>query len=229
MVTTKPKTPAPVISRFGRYLLYLSDGGQTDDGWISSGELARRLSFTACTVRQDFRYLNLEGCNWRGYRVDQLCAALGEALGVDVAKNVAIVGAGEVGASLALRQDLPLQGFRVRAIFDADPDRVGVQLGALRVRHVAEIRTLVREERIQVGVVAVPARAARAAAFELMAAGVHALLNLTTVHINAPADTVVGDVCVLQGFLELSGALHSTQKSVMSTVSVPSVFAAENG
>ena len=53
------------------------------------------------------------------------------------------------------------------AIFDVDRERVGTEIGTLKVRHKADLNTVVEEQDILVAVLAVPSAAAQELADEL--------------------------------------------------------------
>ncbi|HKP73022.1 MAG TPA: hypothetical protein VJT82_08795, partial [Pyrinomonadaceae bacterium] len=75
----------------------------------------------------------------------------------------------------------------VVALFDNDKERIGRTVGDARVkihdvRHVARV---VRDARIDVAVIAVPARAAQRVLNQLMSAGVKAVLNFAPARLHA--------------------------------------------
>ena len=82
-------------------------------------------------------------------------------------------------------------GFRVVAIFDNDPAKVGEQVGQHVVRHNDELRTVVEEQDIVVGVLAVPTAAAQGLADDLVAAGVKIIFNYSDALLNVPPETTV--------------------------------------
>ena len=83
------------------------------------------------------------------------------------------------------------------AIFDVDPEKVGGRVGSQVVRHTDELRQVVEDEDIVVGVLAVPTAAAQGLANELVEAGVKIIFNYSesllvvppevTVHTSSPA------------------------------------------
>jgi len=83
------------------------------------------------------------------------------------------------------------------AIFDVDATKVGTRVGSQVVRHTSELRQVVADEDIVVGVLAVPTHAAQELADELVEAGVKIIFNYSesllivppevTVHTSSPA------------------------------------------
>jgi len=76
--------------------------------------------------------------------------------------NIALFGAGHLGTAIATSDTFADHGFRVVALFDTDPGKVGTQVGNLTVRHYDELREVVEDEEIVVGVLAVPSSVAQA-------------------------------------------------------------------
>ena len=70
-------------------------------------------------------------------------------------------GAGHLGRAIASSDIFADHGFRVVAIFDKDPAKIGEQVGPHAVRDTGELAQIVEEEDIVVGVLAVPTAAAQ--------------------------------------------------------------------
>jgi len=110
---------------------------------------------------------------------------------------------GNLGRALALHQDFQKHGFRICALFDADPKVVGKKVGRLTVQAMSELAGVVRREDIQIGIMAVPAAAAKVVALELISAGVRGLLNLACEHLNVPDDVVIVNARMVESIQEL--------------------------
>ena len=77
------------------------------------------------------------------------------------------------------------------AIFDADPRKVGMKVGPQSVRHVDELKSIVDDEDIVVGVLAVPTAAAQGLADELVDAGVKIIFNYSEALLQVPPEVTV--------------------------------------
>jgi len=71
-----------------------------------------------------------------GYNVDALLGQIRKILRTAGQHNIALFGAGHLGRAIADSDIFADHGFRVVAIFDADPDKVGRDVGSLKVRDV---------------------------------------------------------------------------------------------
>ena len=76
-------------------------------------------------------------------------------------------------------------------MFDVDPGVVGTQVGSLRVRDFAELESIVAEQEIVVGVLAVPAEAAQGVADRLVEAGVTIIFNYSEQLLQVPPEVTV--------------------------------------
>src|SRR5262249_4744344 len=79
------------------------------------------------------------------------------------------------------------QGFRVVALFDADPSKVGQTLEGLTIHSPDDMPAVVRATRAELGVLAVPSESAQAVADGLIAAGIRGLLNFAPAVLRVPA------------------------------------------
>ena len=195
--------PVPVVRRLTKYLAHLQHVKTGGSDWVSSQQLAQALNLTAATVRRDFTHIDFAGRTQRGYKIEGLEKTLLHVLGLDTGCNAVIVGAGNLGRALALHQDFQKRGFQICALFDADPKVVGKRVGHLTVQGMSELADVVRHEDIQIGIMAVPAAAAKVVALELISAGVHGLLNLACEHLNVPDDVVIVDARMVESIQEL--------------------------
>ncbi|GAB3797473.1 hypothetical protein GCM10027605_07500 [Micromonospora zhanjiangensis] len=93
---------------------------------------------------------------------------------------------GNLGHALAGYAGFGTRGFRIAALFDADPGRVGEQINGLTVRHIDELPACAAQESIAIGVIATPARAAQTVADQLVAAGVTSILNFAPCVLSVP-------------------------------------------
>lgn len=166
-------------SRLSVYLRCLNTLADAGIETISSKAIAEQFSLNSAQIRKDLAQFGEFGTRGVGYSVDELRDHLTKILGLDTAHRVAVVGAGHLGSALANYKGFRASNFTVVALFDNDREKIGRKVGDSRVRvyDAVEIGRVVREEKIDVAVVAVPARAAQGVLNQLMSAGVKAVLN----------------------------------------------------
>src|SRR5690606_32571831 len=100
--------------------------------------------------------------------------------------TVAMVGVGNLGQALLGYKGFASQGFRIVAAFDVDPAIIGQSIEGVPVYGFDRLESVVREEAIELGLVAVPASAAQHVATRLVEAGVAGILNFAPVTLNLP-------------------------------------------
>jgi redox-sensing transcriptional repressor len=188
-----PDLPEATIARLPEYLRALhnlDDGSDT----ISSEGLAAAAGVNSAKLRKDLSHLGSYGTRGVGYDVALLIEQIEYILGLDQRRAVCLVGVGNLGHALAGYDGFASRGFRIVALFDADPAKVGERINGMTVRHIDELRRVAVEEAIAIGVIATPASAAQAVADELVAAGVTSILNFAPCVLSVPANVDVRKV-----------------------------------
>ncbi len=191
--------PEPRLSRasVGRLSLYLRRleallrGGATK---VSSGALGEALGVTDAQVRKDLAYLGHLGHPGIGYAAPELVAAIRRALGIDREWRVALAGVGNLGRALLRYRGFAERGFRVVALFDADPTKVRQRVDGLEVHPPDEMAHLLPALGVELGVLTVPAEAAQAVADAMVTAGVRGLLTFAPGVLRLPAGVSVVSV-----------------------------------
>jgi redox-sensing transcriptional repressor len=186
---TPRRIPEATVARLPVYLrclLDVADGNNGNGATVSSERLAEMAGVNAAKVRKDLSYLGSYGTRGVGYDVEFLLYQISRELGLTQDWPVVIVGLGNLGHALANYDGFSARGFRVVALVDADPSKVGERMGELTVRHLDDLPKIAREVHPAIGIVATPASAAQDVADRLVAAGVSAILNFAPVVLNVP-------------------------------------------
>jgi len=158
---------------------------------ISSAELGARLGMTPAQIRKDLSYFGEFGKQGMGYDVKFLFDQLRQILGVDREWLVALVGVGDLGHAIARYGGFTRRGFKIAALFDKDPKKIGQQIGELEIISVDKLPMVVRGLRIQIGILAVPASEAQAVCDQMVSAGIRGILNYAPIHLHTPKDVFV--------------------------------------
>jgi len=186
-----------VAARLSRYLQVLTQAKKMGKETISSQELSDYTHVNSTQIRRDLSGFGKFGKRGVGYNVEALVSQIRKILRTAGQHNIALLGAGHLGQAIASSDIFADHGFRVVAIFDVDDRKVGTNVGNQVVRHTSELRQMVEDEDIVVGVLAVPTSAAQGLADELVEAGVKIIFNYSeslllvppevTVHTSSPA------------------------------------------
>ena len=97
-----------------------------------------------------------------------------------------IVGMGDMGHALARYNGFGDRGFQVSMLFDNDPKKIGQMVNNLEIFGMDGMIEMIREAKIRIAVLAVPASAAQAVADQLVKAGIKSILNYAPLHLNVP-------------------------------------------
>jgi len=192
-----PSRPIPeaTVARLPVYLRSLLDLAETRGQLtVSSEDLAALAGVNAAKVRKDLSYLGSYGTRGVGYDVEYLLYQITRELGLTQDWHVAIVGAGNLGRALASYKGFSERGFRISALFDVDDKVVGSKIAGLEVRHLDELKEVVAEDGVSIGVIATPPAAAQEVADRLADASIKSILNFAPTVVSVPPDVTVRKV-----------------------------------
>jgi redox-sensing transcriptional repressor len=183
--------PEVVVNRLPTYARALAELADNGEFVVSSQALGERLDVTPAQIRKDLSYFGRFGKQGRGYNVHSLLSKLQEILGLDRQWRVCVVGVGRLGQAIAEYGGFEPQGFQIVAAFDSDPGKVGSKLGKTTVSHTDELDSYLRQNHIDIGVVAVPAHAAQSVTDRLVNGGIRAILNYAPMTPHVPKDVTI--------------------------------------
>jgi redox-sensing transcriptional repressor len=174
------------VSRLSLYLRELQQLVREGRATISSSQLGKMLGFTDAQVRKDLAYFGHFGQPGIGYRCEELIGQIRHILGIDRQWTVTMVGVGNMGRALLRFKGFAAQGFRVVVAFDADPRVAGTKIEGIPVYSQDRMADMVRQHRIQLGMITVPAAEAQNVADQLVTAGIAGIVNFAPVTLSLP-------------------------------------------
>src|SRR5690242_20929133 len=142
-----------VAARLSRYLQVLTQAKKMGRETISSQELADYTHVNSTQIRRDLSGFGKFGKRGVGYNVDSLVSQIRKILRTAGQHNIALFGAGHLGQAIASSDIFADHGFRVVAIFDKDPTKIGQPIGPagkaapLSVRPYEDLERVVEEDR----------------------------------------------------------------------------------
>jgi redox-sensing transcriptional repressor len=182
------KIPDIIIGRLPIYLRALQRLAEKGTQTTSSQELGEVIGISAAQIRKDISQFGEFGKQGTGYSIPFLIERLQTILKVNRSWDVIIVGIGDMGHALARYNGFGDRGFQVTMLFDNDPAKIGQTVNNLEVLSMDGMSDKIKQNRIKIAILAVPAFAAQAAANQLVQAGVKAILNYAPTHLNVPND-----------------------------------------
>ncbi len=182
------------VGRLSLYLRRLEALLREGTTRVSSGMLGEPLGVHDAQVRKDLASLGSLGHPGIGYSAPELIAAIRRTLGVDREWRVALVGVGNLARALLRYHGFVERGFRIVALFDTDPAKVGQRLDDLEIHSPQQMPVVIAQTAAELGVLAVPTEAAQGVAEALVAAGIRGLLNFAPGVLRLPAGVHVVSV-----------------------------------
>jgi len=178
------KIPDIIIGRLPVYLRALQRLADKDVHTTSSQELGEIVGISAAQIRKDISQFGEFGKQGTGYSIPFLIEKLQDILKVDRVWEVVIIGMGDIGHALAHYQGFANRGFHVKMVFDNDPKKIGQKISEFEVYNTAALAEKIKQHKIKVAMLTVPANAAQEMAEQLVKAGIKAILNYAPTSLN---------------------------------------------
>ena len=194
----------PTVRRLPAYLQVVRQAEEEGMTVISGTVIAEELDLEPIQVRKDLAVTGIVGKPRVGYVVKDLSAALEKFLRWDVAHNVILVGAGNLGSALLGHTDFRKNGMNIIAAFDSDPRKVGQKLHGIMVYDYKIIDEVIKDKNVAMAILAIPSHVAQEVATSLIALGIKSLWNFTSVKIKAPEGVLIQKEDLSSGYAVLS-------------------------
>jgi redox-sensing transcriptional repressor len=189
--TPSERLTVGVAARLSRYLQVLTQARKMGKERISSQEISDYTNINATQIRRDLSAFGKFGKRGVGYNIESLLGEIRKILRTQGQHNIALVGAGRLGQAIASSPIFAEHGINVAAVFDNDPEKIGMPMGNVAVSQYRDLKQIVRERNIVVGVLAVPADSAQSAADDLVDSGVRIIFNYSEALLDVPGDVSV--------------------------------------
>jgi len=202
-----------VIRRMPRYYRYLGELMEEGVERISSGDLSKRMMVTASQIRQDLNNFGGFGQQGYGYNVKYLYEEIGKILGLNTTHNIIVIGAGNLGQSLANYVKFEKLGFKIIALFDVNPALSGVTVRGIRIHMLDELEEFCQENHVDIAALTMPKSKADAIANRVVNLGIHAIWNFAHVDLDlSNKEVVVENVHLSDSLMQLSYNIVKNQE-----------------
>ncbi len=179
------------ISRLSTYYRTLSNLIEQGIETVSSDEIAEINNITSAQVRKDLSFFGSFGKRGLGYNTKALREEISKILGLKKQWNIALVGVGNIGRALIDYEEFRKQGFIFKALFDKDPNKIGKEIKGLRIYDIDDACYVGKEKKIEIAIIAVPAKSAQSVVDALVECGIRAFLNFAPITIKVPSNVMV--------------------------------------
>lgn len=200
--------PHEAIRRLSLYLRDLKRLSQEKIRIVSSEEITRFLSISPAQFRKDLSYFGPFGKRGVGYDVEKLTGEIEKILGTEKLLAMALVGAGKLGAALLGYAGFLEFNLKIALAFDNDASKVGRVIHGVRIQSTGDMARLIRQRKIRMALLAVPAPNAQKTGHELARSGIRAILNFAPVNLNLPQEVHVTNVDMASEMGSLVYRLH---------------------
>lgn len=181
-------------NRLSVYLRCLNELHAEGEQSVSSDGLAKRFHLNSAQIRKDLAYFGEFGVRGVGYYVEALRDDLTKILGLDKEHRVCIIGSGRLGTALTDYYGFKETNFTVVALFDADKKKIGDKIGDVKIYDMKNFAAVVKKDKIEVAVIAVPAPYAQNVLEQVVAAGIRAVMNFAPVPLKVSDDIKLNTV-----------------------------------
>jgi len=179
------------ISRLSTYFRTLTTLIENEVETVSSDEIADINNITSAQVRKDLSFFGTFGKRGLGYNTEALRNEIASILGLNKKWNIALAGVGNIGKALINYNEFRTQGFHFSALFDNDPKVIGKEISGLKVHSIDDVCTVVKENEIEIAIIAVPTKVAQDVIDAFIKCGVRAFLNFAQITIKVPDNVLV--------------------------------------
>lgn len=176
------------LRRLPFYLEYLKKKQAEGVRNISATTVANDLKLNEVQVRKDLAAVSLTGGKPKtGYVAAELIRDLESFLGYDNTKEAVIAGAGKLGQALLAYKEFERYGLNIVAAFDTDESVIDGK----RVLSAEKMSDICSRLKIHIGIICVPPECAQQVCDEMVACGILAIWNFTSVHLSVPSGVLV--------------------------------------
>lgn len=209
---SEPLVPKAVVTRLSLYLRELEVLLASEQETVSSRQLGKLLGCTDAQVRKDFAYFGQFGYPGIGYRTEEIVQALRHILGTDQSWPTVMIGAGNLGSALLGYRGFQKRGFEIVALLDNAESKIGNVIEGLAVQSTDLLPQIVKQHRVSLGMIVVPASVAQTVADQLVATGITGILNFAPASLHLPPGVSVVSVDLAIELEQLAFAVRSRHR-----------------
>ncbi len=177
---------------------------------ILSSQLGDMLKIDPATIRRDFSYIGELGRQGFGYEVNKVLFALNDFLDLNNIEQCIIIGVGNLGKAflqynvMKSQTQNSINPIKIKYAFDIAPEVIGKTFSGVEVLHIDKLEEVIKEHKIKIAILSVPAKNANEIAERLYTSGIKGIFNFSSISLNVPKSVYVYDVDLLnelQSFL----------------------------
>ncbi|MFA8342659.1 MAG: redox-sensing transcriptional repressor Rex [Rhodothermaceae bacterium] len=181
------------VTRLSKYKSILKRLKSVGMNRVFAESLADAANVNSAQLRKDFSIFGITGNKKGGYQIDILIEKIEFLLGKSKNHPVVLVGCGNLGTALSRYSEFEKENISIVAGFDIDETKLE-NSGKFPVYHSCELNNFIREHKIEIGILAVPAAAAQSTFDIMVEAGIKGVLNFSSMVLRSPSDVFVNNI-----------------------------------
>jgi redox-sensing transcriptional repressor len=150
--------------------------------------LAELANNTSAQVRRDLMITGYTGTPRKGYDVKELINRINSILDDISEQKIALIGIGNLGRAILSYFSYQQPTLSIVAAFDSDESKTNRVIGGCRCYHIREFDEKIKELKITLGIITVPAQHAQDVADMMTQAGIKGILNFAPVPLRVPEE-----------------------------------------
>lgn len=198
-----------VIKRLPKYYRYLESINEKGIIRVSSKELSDITGLTASQIRQDLNHFGCFGQQGYGYNVKELIDELSKIIGVDKDYKLILIGYGNIGHALFQYKSFADLGYEFEAVFDKE--EMEIDDSGLEIRNVDTLGEFLKNNKIDIGIIATPKEVAQDVADVLCEGGVKGIWNFSPVDLKVSNGVVIESVHLDESLFTLTYFMNSPE------------------
>ncbi len=188
MIKNLPPNTVERLSLYRRKLLNYPE----DKDFIHSHQLAHLLQINPAHIRRDLMLISFSGDVHRGYNIKELISSIGNVIDSPKKRKVTFVGIGDLGRAVAEHFNSNDTRLEIAATFRLTEEPV-VQFPDVHCYNISKMKDIIKKEKIELCVIAVPKEYAKQISKTVIDSGVKGILNFTSVHLVVPKSIYIED------------------------------------
>ncbi|MBQ3047772.1 MAG: redox-sensing transcriptional repressor Rex [Clostridia bacterium] len=202
--------PIATIKRLPIYLSVINDYMQKGKTEISSNKIAHIINENPSLVKKDLSYvISKEGKPKIGYEIKSLIADLKSFLSNNHFNKAVIVGTGLLGSALMSYNGFDEYNLQIECGFDIDKTKINTEISNKKIYDINNLEDFVKQNNIKIGIITTPQNYAQKVAEMLIRAGIKAIWNFTSSHIDVSKNIIIKNEDLATSLVVISKQLEN--------------------
>lgn len=197
------------IRRLTKYYRYIQELDSKEINLISSYTLGKMMNISPSLIRQDFNAIGEFGRQGHGYDLETLKNEIGEFLGINKIHNMIVIGAGNLGQTLANYDGFANVGFPIKGLFDINPKLIGMKINGIEIIDLDQLKSFISENKIDIGILCVRKHCVQEMTDILVESGIKGIWNFSAIDIHVPDNIKVENVNFSNSLFTLSYLMNA--------------------